>query len=145
MKKARLLITIRDGNVQHIAANQDVEVVIVDHDNLKNDTEKAVKELGSILEPDLIMSKWDMETSISVMKKQYSEGFKLKIGTKTSKKLLGYQVVNKDNEIHPKMDGSFCVYSWEQASKMIDDQNEYDNWSLLPIYKGDIENPTVMY
>lgn len=141
MKKARLLITVNGGIIQHIAASQDVEVVIVDHDNLKNDTEEAVKELGNVLEPDLIMSKWDMETSISVIKKQYSEEFKLKMGTK----LLGYQVVNENNELHPKMNGSFCVYSSEQARKMIDDQNMYNKWRLLPIYEGDIEDPTIMY
>lgn len=115
--------------------------MIVDHDNLKNDTEEAVKELDNVLEPDLITSKWDMETSISVIKKQYSEGFKLKMGTK----LLGYQVVNENNELHPKMNGSFCVYSSEQARKMIDDQNMYNKWRLLPIYEGDIEDSTIMY
>lgn len=64
------------------------------------------------------------------------------------KKVIGFQVVsNPDGEfgaghIHPEMDGSFCIYSLSQAKKMMDGN---DDWKLLTIWSGDIENPVIMF
>jgi len=59
------------------------------------------------------------------------------------KNLDGFQVVDKDNEIHPSMDASFCLYRLFDAMQMVkDDPNK---WTLLPIYKGDVEEPTYMF
>jgi len=143
MSKPRLLITVNGGIIQHIAANQEVEIVIVDHDNLRDETEETIKTLGEILEPDLIMSKWDMETSISLIKHQYlNPDVKKK---NTDKPLIGYQVVDNDNNPHPDMDASFCIYSLAQANEMIINSDNKIKWSLLSIYEGDIEEPTLMF
>jgi len=56
---------------------------------------------------------------------------------------VGYQVVDKDNEIHPDMDASFCLYSLEQANEMVSTNKR--KWNLLPIYEGDVEEPTFMF
>lgn len=66
---------------------------------------------------------------------------------KFTAKIEGYQVVGCDNtkhegDIHPKMDGSFCIYSLEQAKEMIDDDML---WRLQTIWSGDIEEPTFMF
>lgn len=60
-------------------------------------------------------------------------------------KLIGYQVESNDglHNIHPDMDASFCVYSLEQSNEMIGDDN--NDWIIVPIYKGDIEEPTIMF
>lgn len=34
MAKERILIEVKGGNIQHIAASQDIDIVIIDHDNL---------------------------------------------------------------------------------------------------------------
>ena len=57
--------------------------------------------------------------------------------------LLGFQVVDKDNEIHPNMDASFCIYSFKDAVEMFKDDKV--RWRLLPIFEGDIEEPTLMF
>lgn len=54
---------------------------------------------------------------------------------------IGYQVVS-GNDIHPDMDGTFCVYSLEQSKAM---KGNDDKWQIVPIYEGDIEDPTIMY
>lgn len=58
-------------------------------------------------------------------------------------KVQGYQVENHDQEWHPDMDGGFCLYSLEQAKKMIED--DPSNWMLKAYYKGDFEEPTLMF
>lgn len=66
-------------------------------------------------------------------------------------KVIGFQVVGEDGtaqegEIHPDMDASFCVYSLKQAQSMIGDNNHGDEqWRLLTIWTGDIEEPTMMF
>ena len=57
--------------------------------------------------------------------------------------IIGYQVVDKKTgEIHPDMDGSFCIYSLSQAMEMHKTSN---NWEYLIIKEGDIEEPTMMF
>jgi len=63
------------------------------------------------------------------------------------KKVIGFQVVGEDDsenasDIHPKMEGSFCLYNLSQAREMIGDDN---GWKLLCIWSGDIEEPTIMF
>jgi len=63
-------------------------------------------------------------------------------------KVVGFQVESDDDkhEIHPHMDGSFCLYSLEQARAMMDDDNNGDEqWKLLAIWDGDVEDPTMMF
>lgn len=67
---------------------------------------------------------------------------------KDDAKIIGYQVVGKkdtkfNGEIHPHMDASFCIYSLSQARVMLMDDD--DNWRLLAIWEGDIEDPTFMF
>lgn len=59
-------------------------------------------------------------------------------------RIEGYQVVNKDNETHPEVEASFCLYSLSQVHEMManDDSSQ---WKLLTIYKGDVEKPTKMF
>lgn len=70
---------------------------------------------------------------------------------KVSAKVVGYQVVGEDGseqdgEIHHQMDGSFCLYSLEQARSMMDDNdNGKERWRLLTIWEGDVEEPTMMF
>jgi hypothetical protein len=61
------------------------------------------------------------------------------------KELIGYQVVNEDNDIHPKMANTFSVYSHSDAVEMQSDSNNKTNWKIVPIYEGDIENPEFMF
>jgi len=65
------------------------------------------------------------------------------------KKVIGYQVIGKVNtpfedELHPEMDASFCIYSRDQCVQMIG-RDEDDHWKLLEIYEDDIEEPTFMF
>jgi len=70
---------------------------------------------------------------------------------KKNAKVLGFQVIGEDGtkeegEIHPHMDASFCIYSLEQARAMLDDNNNGDEqWQLLTIWSGDVEEPTFMF
>jgi len=59
-------------------------------------------------------------------------------------KVIGFQVVSDDGNIHPAMAGSFCLYSLSQANEMLMD-NFKDVWKLRAIYTGEIEVPTKMY
>jgi hypothetical protein len=65
--------------------------------------------------------------------------------------VIGFQVCGEDGtpqegEIHPDMDASFCVYSLDQANAMMDDDNNGDEqWQLLTIWTGDVEEPTMMF
>ena len=57
-------------------------------------------------------------------------------------KIIGFQVVNDQNDIHPDMDASFCLYSLSQAQEMIDGSGD---WHLLCIWTGGVEEPTFMF
>jgi hypothetical protein len=63
-------------------------------------------------------------------------------------KVLGYQVQDADENLHPDMTNNLSLYSLEQANEMImkdmpDDKHTY--WFLNAYYKGDIENPVIMF
>lgn len=65
-------------------------------------------------------------------------------------RIEGYQVVGMkgteaEGEINPQMDGSFCLYSLEQAKEMLMNDVNYPVWELLTCYKGDVEEPTIMF
>lgn len=70
---------------------------------------------------------------------------------KASAKVIGFQVVGddgtaEDGEIHPSMDASFCLYSLSQAKEMLEDNdNGKEQWKLLAIWEGDVEEPTMMF
>lgn len=61
-------------------------------------------------------------------------------------KVIGFQVVGEEHSdeegnIHPDMDASFCIYNLQQAKEMLTN----DNWRLLTIWEGDVEEPTMMF
>lgn len=70
-------------------------------------------------------------------------------------KVIGFQVVGEDGseqegEMHPNMDASFCVYSLKQAQEMLNDKRNHssvhdEQWRLLTIWDGDVEEPTLMF
>jgi len=70
-------------------------------------------------------------------------------------KVIGFQVVGEDGteqegEIHRNMDASFCVYSLKQAQSMLSDKRNHssvhdEQWRLLTIWTGDVEEPTKMF
>lgn len=62
-------------------------------------------------------------------------------------KVLGYQVQNDKGDIHPAMTNNLSLYSLDQANDMLLDDTEDTpgNWYLKAYYKGDIENPVLMY
>lgn len=58
--------------------------------------------------------------------------------------VVGFQVdLDADDEMHPDMSASFCVYSLPQVNKMID--QDCNRWKLLTIYDDTIEEPTFMF
>lgn len=61
-------------------------------------------------------------------------------------KVVGFQVVSDDDNgnIHPDMDGSFCLYSLSQANAMIE-KDDGKLWRLCAIWTGDVEEPTMMF
>ena len=66
------------------------------------------------------------------------------------KKVIGFQVLGYDGVgnslIHPKMDGSLCVYNLSQAREMLKGfENDWRNLKLTTIWSGDIENPVIMF
>jgi hypothetical protein len=70
------------------------------------------------------------------------------VNLKHNTKIIGFQVVGDDGSkeegmIHPKMAGSFCVYSLSQCTEMI--KNSEGQWRLQSIWTGDIEEPTMMF
>lgn len=59
-------------------------------------------------------------------------------------KVIGFQVdLDNNDEMHPDMSASFCVYSLPQVNKMI--EQDKNRWSLLAIYEDTIEEPTMMF
>jgi hypothetical protein len=68
---------------------------------------------------------------------------------KAEAKIIGFQVVgtrgtDKEGQIHPDMSASWCLYNLKQARKMIDNRIT-ENWSLLAIWTGDIEDAKCMF
>ena len=59
-------------------------------------------------------------------------------------KVLGYQAQNDKGEMHPAMTNDLSLYSLDQATDMLLDDTP-GNWYLKTFYKGDIENPVLMY
>ena len=58
--------------------------------------------------------------------------------------VIGFQVdLDANDEMHPDMDASFCVYSLPQVKKMI--KKDKNRWNLLAIYEDTIEDPTMMF
>jgi hypothetical protein len=76
-----------------------------------------------------------------------SHGELILSSVKASAKLEGFQVVDDSaGDIHPEMDGSFCLYSLTQAREMIRNSDDpTDCWKLLAIWTGDVEEPTIMF
>lgn len=71
---------------------------------------------------------------------------------KLNSKIEGFQVVGmegheNEGEIHPDMEGSFCLYSLSQARAMMesDDTMYKGEWKLLAVWTGDVEEPTMMF
>jgi len=65
---------------------------------------------------------------------------------KADAKIEGFQVVDDEaGDIHPDMDGSFCLYNLSQANKMLHSKHDEGNWKLLTIWSGDVEEPTIMF
>ena len=70
---------------------------------------------------------------------------------KATAKVIGFQVVGddgtaEDGEIHPSMDASFYLYSLSHAKEMLEDNdNGKEQWKLLAIWEGDVEEPTFMF
>jgi len=58
--------------------------------------------------------------------------------------IIGFQVTNEKNEIHPDMDASFCVYSLSDCRAMLNKSTSL-GWKLTAIYKDTIEEPTMMF
>jgi hypothetical protein len=66
----------------------------------------------------------------------------------SKKKVIGYQVYDKQSaHLHPDMDASFCIYSKPQAEEMLKESKRWvdSKFELIPIYEGDIEDPTFMF
>ena len=66
---------------------------------------------------------------------------------KADAKVVGFQIVGEDGtdregDIHPDMDGSFCLYNLSWCRERLHD---YYNWRLLTIWEGDVEEPTFMF
>lgn len=65
---------------------------------------------------------------------------------KETAKVVGFQVVDDEaGDIHPDMDGSFCLYNLSQAEKMLHSKHDKGNWKLLAIWSGDVEEPAIMF
>jgi hypothetical protein len=68
---------------------------------------------------------------------------------KASAEVVGFQVVDDERgEIHPTMEGSFCLYNLSQAREMLEGSPTMKfagNWKLLTIWTGDVEDATPMF
>lgn len=61
-------------------------------------------------------------------------------------KIEGFQVVDDvTGNIHPDMDGSFCLYNLSQVRKMLNNKKREGHWELLAVWTGDVEEPTIMF
>jgi len=77
----------------------------------------------------------DCETHNVLVLKEYPNN-----GTK----VVGFQVVTDNGDIHPSMSGSFCLYSLSQANEMLM-ENPKEQFKLKAIYTREIEKPTKMF
>ena len=67
-----------------------------------------------------------------------------KVKMNVRRTVIGFQVdLNYNNEMHPEMSASFCVYSLPQVNKMI--EHDTNRWNLLTIYDDMIDEPTMMF
>ena len=57
------------------------------------------------------------------------------------RKVVGYQVVDDDKNLHPAMIGSWVIMSKPEAMKMARVTNLNKSWSVPIIFEGDIEEP----
>lgn len=70
---------------------------------------------------------------------------------KGNAKIVGFQVcgeegTSEEGEIHPMMDSSFALYNLTQAREMLNDKlNDDEQWQLLTIWDGDVEEPMLMF
>lgn len=65
---------------------------------------------------------------------------------KANAKIVGFQVVDDEaGDIHPDMEGSFCLFNLSQAKEMLHSKHDEGNWKLLAIWTGDVEEPTIMF
>jgi hypothetical protein len=73
MEKESIVITIRGGNIQHIGASKEIDVIIIDHDNLEQcQTVEEIDNELAIRQPDLILSKEDIDTTVKIINKDYN-------------------------------------------------------------------------
>lgn len=62
------------------------------------------------------------------------------------KKVIGFQVIEiKTGNLHPKMSGSFCIYSIPQCMSMLLKDKNKDLYTIETVMSGDIEEPTIMF
>lgn len=54
----RIMLEIRGGNLQAIYSNADVKVVLIDHDNLQSDYERAIEDIYP-MSPDIITEEFN--------------------------------------------------------------------------------------
>lgn len=59
------------------------------------------------------------------------------------KKIIGYQIVDTDSGADiPEVFFSFVVMSETFCKKWLADNNLFGEWKMVPVYDGDIEEPT---
>jgi len=70
---------------------------------------------------------------------------------KKSARVIGFQVVgekgtSEEGKMHPSMSNVYYLYNLEQAKNMLNNKNNREEqWQLLTIWSGDIEDPTIMF
>ena len=70
---------------------------------------------------------------------------------KKSARVIGFQVVgekgtSEEGKMHPSMSNVYYLYNLEQTKKMLNNKNNHEEqWQLLTIWSGDIEDPTIMF
>jgi hypothetical protein len=121
-----LLDSVQDYAVD-VAGYSETDVFLFDRDDQKE--ENAKKEVKRLL-GDIP----DGEYTANFNANKCTEGLKI----------IGYQIINDDtNDLHPDMEGSFCIYSKEQCEEILNHEPN-KSFRLLPIHEGDIEEPTFM-
>ncbi|MFW5848058.1 MAG: hypothetical protein ACOCVF_04010 [bacterium] len=137
--KTRLIINVRNGNIEHIISNNpDVEIQIFDHDNA------AVQMLDSVIddfnkkfEPDEIMTNTEMNKYTKTSLHEYG----------VDNPVIGFQLMMCD-KLHPKIKNNNSVYSFGQITDMQINTRLFTNpdfFKVVEIRKNDIENPEMMF
>lgn len=73
MKKEVVAITVKDGRIEHIGStSENIDFLIIDHDNFQNDYERAIDELDSVYQADSIMSPNEISDMVDNVKNKYS-------------------------------------------------------------------------